>query len=226
VGGRVFEFLNSPHRAAEALMPWLLNGTLEPAEHRRLEAHLLDCAACRAELERQRRLAALYGQVATAEPERAGSAAFARLAARLDAEGVPRKRRSASAFGWRIVAALQFCVIAALIWTVWALRPDATEPDGRIAAYRGLGASVSAASGDALVFFGAETTNIEIRRTLQQAGARIIDGPTRSGAYVLRFERDAIDTAIESLRRDGHVVRVEPLAAANGSSAAPRPSRD
>jgi len=116
-------------------------------------------------------------------------------------------------------------VIAALVWTVWVLRPDVTEPDGR-AAYRGLGASAAVASGDAIVFFVAEATEIEIRRTLQRAGARIIDGPTGSGAYVLRFERDATEAALAALRRDGNVIRVEPLAATSGSLSVPPSSRD
>jgi anti-sigma factor RsiW len=205
-------------------MPWLLNGTLKPAERRKLEAHLHDCAACRAELERQRQLATLYWEAAPAAPEGDASAALARLAARLDAEAAPPARRSAPAVGWRIVAVLQFCVIAALAWTVLALRPDATEPDRQPAAYRGLAASASPASGDAVVFFAAEAAEIEIRRTLQRAGARIIDGPTAAGAYVLRFERDANEAALAALRRDRNVIRVEGLTAANASpSVAPSP---
>lgn len=226
MAGRVFEFLSSPHRSAEALMPWLLNGTLNPAERRKLEAHLHDCAACRAELERQRHVAALYCTATTAEPEPDGSAALARLTERLDAEAAPPERRSGRVFGWRMVAALQFCVIAALVWTVWALRPDATESGERVASYRGLGAPAAPASGDAIVFFVPEATEIEIRRTLHRAGARIIDGPTASGAYVLRFQADATETALSALRRDDTVARVEHLAAPRGSLPVLSPSRN
>lgn len=205
-------------------MPWLLNGTLKPAERRKLEAHLHDCAACRAELERQRPLAALYCEAAAVAPESDADAALARLAARLDAEAAPA-RRPASAVGWRIVTVLQFCVIAALAW-VLALRPDAAEPDGQLAVYRGLAASAASASGDAIVFFAAEAAEIEIRRTLQRVGARIIDGPTAAGAYVLRFERDASEAALAALRRDRNVVRVEGLTAAAVSPPSAPASRD
>jgi hypothetical protein len=46
---------------AVGLLPWLLNGSLEPDERRALEKHLGGCAACRKELEQTRRAAAVYG---------------------------------------------------------------------------------------------------------------------------------------------------------------------
>jgi anti-sigma factor RsiW len=220
VGGRIVDLLSSPHRAAEALMPWLLNGTLRPAERRSLEDHLHECGACRAELERQRRLASLYCDVVPAEPEFDRSAAFERLSARLDAEAAPApaKRRARPPFGWRFVAALQLCVIAALVWTVWLLRTDALD-DGT-SAYRGLAASSAPASGDAIVIFTAEATESEVRHALQRAHARIVDGPTAAGAYVLHFEHGTTEAALAVLRSERSVYRVEPLTAAGAPPAA------
>jgi hypothetical protein len=114
---------------------------------------------------------------------------------------------------------LQFCAIAVLAWTVWALQPAATVADGRGTTYRGLGDAASSAGGDAIVFFVAGTTEIEMRRTLQLAGARIVDGPSATGAYVLRFERDVNETALAALRRDPNVTRVEGLSAGSASPA-------
>lgn len=221
MGGRIVELLSSPHRAAEALMPWLLNGTLKPAERRKLDAHLRDCATCRAELERQHRLATLYCDVAAAQPQVDGSAVFARLETRLDAEAAPAARRLAPTLGWRIVAALQFCVIVALAWTVWLLMPG-IEPDAGPTAYRGLAASSSPARGDAIVFFAAEAAELDLRRALRRAGARVVDGPTAAGAYVLGFERGSRETALAVLRGERIVVRVEPLTSDGGPSSAPR----
>lgn len=216
MGGHIVELLSSPHRAAEALMPWLLNGTLGPAERRRLEGHLRDCADCRAELQRQRRLATLYRQ-STAQPDIDCDGAFARLASRLDEEAgrVPARPQRRPKFGWGLVAALQFCLIAALVWTVWLLRPESPESSS----YRGLAATAAATGGDAIVIFAAETTESEIRRVLHRAGARIVDGPMAEGGYVLQFERN--DT-LAALRSERSVLRVERLAAAGAPEAVRR----
>lgn len=221
MGGRIVELLNSPHRGCQALMPWLLNGTLTPAERCKLDAHLRECASCRAELEAQRRITALYRE-ATAAPSGAdGSAALGRLALRLDAEAAPAPRRATPRFGWRLVAVLQFGVIAALAWTVWLLRP-AVEPADAPAMYRGLAAAPSHAGGDAIVFFAADASEIDVRRTLRRAGARIVDGPSAAGAYLLRFEQGTAGAALAALRSERIVVRVESLASVGGPSPAPR----
>jgi anti-sigma factor RsiW len=220
MGGRIVELLNSPHRAAEALMPWLINGTLSAAEQRELASHLDDCASCRAELERQRRLAGRYRAAAATEPLADAGAAFTRLAARIDNEAVPPTRRPERVFGWRFVAALQFCVIAALAWTVWLLRPGASPPEAAPAAYRGLAASPTATNGDAIVFFAAEATAAEVHRALRDSGARIVDGPTVAGGYVLHVEGDTA-AALAALRGERAVMRVETLVSASRSPSAP-----
>jgi hypothetical protein len=226
VGGRVFELVSSPHRAAEALMPWLLNGTLRPAERRRLEAHLRDCAVCRAELERQRSLFALYSTAASSEPAADGRAAFAHLSARLDAEAAAPARAPKPAWGWPLLAGLQFCAIAALAWAVWAVRPESVPGASQVAAYRGLGSSSAAADGDAIVLFVPDAPESELRHALQRAGARIVDGPTAAGAYVLRFDRGASDAVLDALRGERYVMRVERLTAAEGTSTARPAGRD
>lgn len=212
MGGRIVELLNSPHRAAEALMPWLIAGTLEPADRDRVEAHLLDCAACRVELERQRKLASLYRHAVADEPALDPGAAFARLTARIDAEAVPAAGRATWLLGWPLVAGVQLCVIAALASILVLDRPDANRPEAAPADYRGLAASAVAAQGEAIVFFSAEATAPEIRRVLNQAAARIVDGPTATGAYVLRFEPGTGAAALAALRGEPTVARVEPLA--------------
>ncbi len=220
MGGRIVELMNSPHRAAEALIPWLLNGTLTPAEQHELASHLDDCAACRAELERQRQLAGRYCAAAATEPLADAGAAFSRLAVRLDAEVAPAARRAKPVFGWRLVAALQFCVIAALAWTVWLLRPGASPTEAAPAAYRGLGTSPTAVNGDAIVFFAAEATAAEVRSVLRRSGARIVDGPTAGGGYVLHLEGNPAVT-LAALHGERAVMRVETLVSASGSPSAP-----
>jgi len=71
------------HAQVAELLPWLVNGTLDAASAARVRAHLDDCAACRADFERERELAAAMAAegslVFAAEPS------FQKLVARIEA---------------------------------------------------------------------------------------------------------------------------------------------
>jgi hypothetical protein len=202
----------------------LLNDTLASDERRDLETHLQSCASCRDELARQRQLMALYAASPVPEVETDSDAAFARVMARLQTDAVrtdgPRavtNWANSVARGWRIAFAVQMCVIVALGVTVsWTLaRMQFTEPavaDGP-GTYRGLAAPAASVGGDAIIIFDPRASEADLRRVLQRAGARIVDGPTAHGAYVVRFAvRDAVP-AVKVLRADGTVLRVEILSA-------------
>ena len=47
---------------------------------------------------------------------------------------------------------------------------------------------------------------------MPRQGARLVDGPTASGAYVLRLEKRAPADAVNALRQAPEVVLAEPLA--------------
>ena len=51
---RVLQLDSDEHGRAQALLPWVANGTLDAAELAEVEAHLAECARCRADLEFQR----------------------------------------------------------------------------------------------------------------------------------------------------------------------------
>lgn len=242
MAGRVVDLLSSPHLAAEALLPWLLNGTLAPAERGELEAHLQACPQCAADLGRQRELMALYASSPAPEPACDSEAALARLQARLrdDAELLPAPSSAAKhAPGhatarpaarpaiqatspwrwWPLALALQLGIILAFGATLW-LQFNAAPNDAG-AAYRGLAAPTQRDAGDAIVIFDPATSEAGLRTALQRAGARVVDGPTAQGAYVVRFDavavqtEVAVQTAIAVLRADRAVIRVESLAPVN-----------
>ena len=91
------------------------------------------------------------------------------------------------------------------------IKPTTQNDD--VAAYRGLAATAQRATGDALVVFDPNASETQMRATLQRVGARIVDGPTAAGAFVVRFEDDPTAAMLASLRSDPAIVRVESLSA-------------
>src|SRR5689334_7255201 len=54
--GQIIHMSGDDHLETQALMPWYVNGRLESEELATVEAHLAECAECRADLRLQRRL--------------------------------------------------------------------------------------------------------------------------------------------------------------------------
>ena len=74
------------HQAAQAVLPWLLNGTLAGEERAGVERHLQECAPCRADLDALR---ALRASAAQPDPDCDPEHALARLLPALDAGEAP-----------------------------------------------------------------------------------------------------------------------------------------
>lgn len=104
--GRVVPLEPDPHVAVQALLPWYVTGRLSPAETAHVDAHLPECAACRAELAAERQWQRLQpASVAQVDVEAGWSAMRARLGqgeprANLDDAGTaaPSRARPARAF--------------------------------------------------------------------------------------------------------------------------------
>ena len=86
---------------------------------------------------------------------------------------------------------------------MWLLPPSPAD------SYRGLGASVTA--GSAVVMFKPDATEQDIRRALTRSGARLIGGPTVTGAYVLGLPAGRQHAALTELRTQSAVVLAESL---------------
>jgi hypothetical protein len=205
-----------PHAETLELLPWLANGTLAGAELARVEAHLAQCPACRARLDWERRLGAGEEQ---APPPLSSRLAFARLAPRLGAQeggaGVQvRWSRLAAANDprWlRAAAAVQLGVIFVLgLIVVWPGGHRAEGAGRNPAGYSTFGTR-AAAPGNVVVSFDPATPEHELRRILQASGARIVDGPTAAGAYVLEVAAGDAGPTLGSLRAEPAVTLAEPL---------------
>ena len=204
------QLIAMPDDACEAvlrLLPWHVTGTLDAADEELVGRHLAGCATCRAELARERALATA---VHTAEP-RAGDR-WAGMSALLD-RAEPRSRQRARAWvrrsgalgsqhPWRWIAGAQFAAL--LMLGTWVALPPQRAPG-----YRALGDASQVRAGNALVMFRPETSEAALRDILAGADARLVDGPTAAGAYVIALPGDG--TALARLRAQSAVTLAEPI---------------
>ena len=222
---RIVAFDSDEHVALQALLPWYANGTLARAEAARVDAHLAQCARCRADLEWQMKLRtqpeALADVGDAGDVERRWSA----LRERLDADAAasipqasqapagrtprPASRRPIRWMPWAF--GLQTALVLALaVFAGWsALMPS--EP------YRALGAAPASATAtaNALVVFRPDATEQQMRRALRAGDARLVGGPTVTDAYLLQIgSATTTAEAIARLRAQPGVLRVESLEAA------------
>lgn len=233
MNGHTIPLDDPAHEAARALLPWYAAGRLDAADSASVRSHLAECAACRAELDFERRVrsaAALpagdgtgagmagYG---TGAGMAAGVAANGGAAGDLDVERalaalLPRLDGVAPGSAparpwWRRAAAND------LSWLRWALAAQfaviaglallLARPVADSGAYHVLGAGAGA--GNLVVVFKPETAERDLRRILQANGAHVVDGPTVTDAYLLSVPDPR--TARARLRTEPAVVLAETL---------------
>ena len=221
MNGRILRLGGDEHDIVQLLLPWYDGGHLDAAEVKRVTAHLGGCARCHADLAWQRKLRAVAADV----PALAGAASpagdvdhgWAALRGQLDAAAAagrgraakpPRAARSAPPRwgGWRWVVALQSTVIVGLAALVIVMVP-------RDDAYRALGSPSRAGDASIVVVFRPEASEVQIRQALRDSDARLVDGPTVTGAYLLSVAPERHEHALARLRAAGSVLRVDSLAA-------------
>jgi len=203
--------LQDAHERAQMLMPWKVNGTLEEAEAALLEAHLAECAECRAdfaaETDLRARIASMPhrqepGELPTLPRLRPPTGAARAVLARVLGRRVP--------LGWALAGPAAAAAAVALFLAMPQTSP-AADPD-----YRLLGADERGSAGNVIVLFDPESTEHELREALEQVGGRLADGPTASGAYVIRVLAADRPAALERLRGLDQVMLAEPIDPAGG----------
>ena len=102
--------------------------------------------------------------------------------------------------------ALQSTVIVGLAALVIVMVP-------RDDAYRALGSPSRTGDASIVVVFRPEASELQIRQALRDSDVRLVDGPTVTGAYLLSAAPARHASAIEQLRRQTAVLRVESLEA-------------
>jgi hypothetical protein len=219
MSGRVLPLKGSEHTAVDALLPFYVNGTLQGGELDRVTQHLATCEQCRREVDWLRDVFAACEEIAPlpetplADAGRVPALAGGNFASA--GRAAPRGWRGRVAAGWAATRPWARMLMAAQLAALAVLGTMLASQTGDEAPYRTLGARVSATpSGDAIaVMFDPTITEGEIRRLLQSAGARIVDGPTATSAFVLEVPAGHSSAAVEKLRAEQKVLFAEPLGA-------------
>lgn len=201
---------DAEHERVMLDLPWYVNGTLSESGQASVGAHLARCLVCRRELAA---LNALSSAVTSRVREPRAEAALARIHARFDDESTRRRL-----FPWAAAAVL--VIVAGLAGFV-GINTGLLGGSAGNTGYLTLGArSVDARENSlvtARIVFGHGVTERQLRETLLDAEAELIDGPTPRGAYTIGLPQvargDDLQQAVAALRASDRVLFVEPIIA-------------
>jgi hypothetical protein len=201
----IIRLRGSDHDEVQRLLPWFVNGTLASDEITLVESHVAQCAECRAELQAERQLAS---EIASMPVDIDGS--WEKIAHRLDAEqsvvvGPAAWWRRKVPIAWAVASPLAAAAAVALVFVnVTPTQPVSQE-------YRALGTPASPRLANVVVLFEANSREKDMRAALDAADARLVDGPTETGAYLLLVDGAKRDQALKSLRDSNAIALAEPI---------------
>lgn len=198
-------------RRFEEMLPWYVNGTLEPESRQWFEAQLATHPELHAEL---RLTEAMRTQVRAAAPDIAPDLGLDRLMQRLHAErsaSRPRAHAPARPSPWQRVTALLegfrltpafataaavIAIQAGVIGTLLMQQPDA---ESEYATFRSIGDGRIVTGPLIEVAFSADAREREIRELLVRIGGTLAGGPGQLGNYLVFVPAEHLDDAVRIL---------------------------
>ena len=226
MSARVVKLDADTHRSVQALLPWYVTQRLGAEDLARVETHLAACPHCQAELAWERRLQAARLEHDDFRAHGDAEAGLVLLRSRIEASRSeqPRARLRrlrdgvrAALRDWRLAwqgsaAPLRWVVggvVGAQSAAILALLVAVALPQTH--SYRALGQAARPAAGNVVVMFRPEAREQELRHALAAGGARLVNGPTAAGAYVLSVPPEQRQAALAQLRAQSAVMLAEPL---------------
>lgn len=207
--GDIIPLRRNPHDEVQELLPWFVNGSLAPEEANRVEAHRATCAECRSDLGAERQLAAAVAQLSFE-----CDGAWERMRALLSQDrgrSVGRWLRKKVPISWAATGPL--AAAAALAFVFVSVAPkQPIEPQ-----YRALNSIGTAQQANLIVQFQPATPVKDVQHLMAISKARLVDGPTVTGAYLLRVDEAQRQLALEKLRDDKAISLAEPIDAPPGA---------
>lgn len=197
MSGTIVELEASIHQRVQKLLAF--ENTLGGVERELVDQHAANCQQCRDDMAWQRKLRAVHP---AAGPVPDMDAALGRLMPQLELDAGQQASRSRHG-GWMAWAmAAQLLVIAGL-----GVQLSRQQED-----YRLMGNPVAAApAANVIVQFAEGAGERQVQELLRSSGARVVDGPTVTHAWLLRVEPSRVDAAVRTLRASPGVSMAEPL---------------
>lgn len=199
--GRVLPFDASAHAAVDARLPFYVNGTLRGEELSVVEQHVRTCERCQREVKWLRELFAACAAIPLDQYPTPDHPRAVR----------PLNWRARAFDGWRTTNPWLRGLLAAQLAAIAILGTLLATDTRTDATYRTLG-SVSRSAGEAIaVMFDPAITESEMRQILVRVGARVVDGPTVTQAFIVEVPAARSDEAVKLLRAEKLVRLAQPL---------------
>lgn len=183
------------------LLPWYVNGTLDDAGRKRIEAHLSGCAPCREKMKAIKRLRTCVKDIES-QGQSPGELGLARLKRRIRSEAAmltPRVRHR-----W-LMPALAAAAIVIVAQAGLMLNMNSTNRQG-------MQLMSAPAAGDIQVRFAPDARAGQIESLLQSIHGHIVAGPGALGVYHIRISagdsgKKDVEAAVQRLRAQNNVVQ-------------------
>lgn len=201
---QVINLDRSTHETVQRLLPWFVVGNLQEAERDLVQEHVRTCTQCQADIEWEQKFRGLVVSdevmpISSMEAERA----LQRLHPQLESRGVVARVGKLlravgdawqfSSAGMRMMVAMQFIVITSMGYLLWGPPRDAS--------FHALGQGTSPHA-NVVVMFKPDTTEVQMREILSGNAARLVDGPTVTGAYLLAIPPNRRTQTLQRLQSE------------------------